>query len=219
MSQAVPGSSSGLVGGRGAPCTHREDTLGPLLHPWASSPCRINNGAARTCVCHAPKPSAAPAVSRILQDDFTCTRVRGGPGHCVGVLGTDETISPPDTPAQPHQQPSPEASVPGGRCCSPKPSSRKLLASLPSGEFLFAVHKASSVCQQRVPSHFGLTCDSVSTRDKSDEKPSYHSKAPPCPRPPCLSHQPQSPLGGALGERAKPATPASPKKVNRGEPP
>ena len=120
-----------------------EDTLGPSPPPLpqaSSLPAASTTGAARTCVCSRTKAtSTAPAVGAVSSRTTSPARVREGPGHCVGALGTDGNHLTPDVPTAqppPTTQP-PEASVPWGRVVQAlRPRLRKLLASLPSGEFL-----------------------------------------------------------------------------------
>ena len=135
-----------------------EDTLGPLSSTPASgelSPCRINNGGCQDLclLTHQGHVNCSCRGGRILQDDFTCQGERGTRALRGGALGTDRNHLTPDAPTAqppPTTQP-PEASVPGGEGVQAlRPQLRKLLASLPSGEFLVPCTRRVRVCQWRV---------------------------------------------------------------------
>lgn len=190
VSHCVTGGARKLSrAGWGWGCSVYAQGRTPLAHsppplPQASSlPAASTTGAARTCVCSRTKAtSTAPAVGAVSSRTTSPARVREGPGHCVGVLGTDGNHLTPDTPTAqptPTTQP-PEASVPGGergyRRSSPSSGSSSPLSP--------AVNSSCRAqdefeCANGECINFGLTCDGVShCKDKSDEKPSYCSKGP-----------------------------------------
>ena len=135
-----------------------EDTLGPLSSTPASgelSPCRINNGGCQDLclLTHQGHVNCSCRGGRILQDDFTCqgergTRaLRGGPGHRwePSHPRCSNSLAPTNNPA-----PRSLSSWRGEGVQTFKPQLRKLLASLPSGEFLLPCTRRVRVCQRRV---------------------------------------------------------------------